>query len=113
MEVGGQVYRLPLRNVEAKESSHCVQLFLSSQAVLLGAACFSKISVLWFSRRMFSVSSRRRERSFDVAIGFAAACGIASIALLSADCDFSEALWPPVRRCGNMVRHQRPPVQTR
>ncbi|KAK5129234.1 hypothetical protein LTR08_003737 [Meristemomyces frigidus] len=77
------------------------KLFLSSQVTLMCAVYLSKISVLWFGRRIFAGTKLMNARSFEIAIAFAAVCGVASVAILAAGCDFRYALGSPAQHCSH------------
>ncbi|KAK5682093.1 hypothetical protein LTS10_005218 [Elasticomyces elasticus] len=57
------------------------------------------MSVLWFGRRVFSGSSFWNARTFEIATGITACCGIASVAAFSSDCTFHDAFGPDSGHC--------------
>ncbi|KAK3636193.1 hypothetical protein LTR56_014356 [Elasticomyces elasticus] len=57
------------------------------------------MSVLWFGRRVFSGSSFWNARTFEIATGITACCGIASVAAFSAHCTFDNAFGPDSGHC--------------
>ncbi|KAK4913684.1 hypothetical protein LTR49_018018 [Elasticomyces elasticus] len=80
------------------------ELFFSSQVVPFVTLYLIKISVLWFGRRVFSGTNFWNAKVFEIAAGFTACCGIASIAVLSVGCIFNNALGPYPGHCsGYMV----------
>lgn len=80
-----------------------VQLFFSSQVVLFVTLYLVKISVLWFARRVFSGTNFWNTKVFDIAAGFTACCGIASIAVFSTGCTFNSTFDPYPGHCSKYV----------
>lgn len=80
-----------------------MQLFFSSQATLLCALYLAKISTLWFGRRVFSGTKLANARAFEIAIGFAAICGVVSVAVFSAGCNFRYAFASSAQHCVHLV----------
>ncbi|KAK3680312.1 hypothetical protein LTR37_021347 [Vermiconidia calcicola] len=87
-----------------QDSESASELFFTSQVIMLCAIYFSKLSVLWFARRIFCAGSHKKQRQkvFDVAVGFTAIFGVASIVLLSARCNFRLALNSASRDCKSL-----------
>ncbi|KAK4904846.1 hypothetical protein LTR49_025776 [Elasticomyces elasticus] len=75
------------------------KLFFWSQVVLFVTLYLIKISVLWFARRVFSGTNFWNTKVFDIATGFTACCGIASIAVFSIGCTFNSAFGPYPGHC--------------
>jgi len=81
------------------------KLFLSSHVLLLCAIYLTKVSVLFFERRIFSGSKKQNKRIFDAVIAATGVCGIASVIAISAGCDFGVAFTSPADSCPSAVSH--------